>query len=167
MSKEIDAEYLSKLLASFNIESKVLALIKPIINENDYDLYDVIYEKEAKDYYLRIVIDSPKGIDLSDCEKVTNLINDKLDEADYIKDQYFLEVSSPGVERLLRKDEHFEKQIGKKISLKLYQKVDDQKEIVGILEEYNVGKDLIIVSQDKTYNIDLKNIAQAKTVFDW
>lgn len=150
-----------------NIESKVLALIKPIINENDYDLYDVIYEKEAKDYYLRIVIDSPNGIDLSDCEKVTNLINDKLDEADYIKDQYFLEVSSPGVERLLRKDEHFEKQIGKKISLKLYQKVDDQKEIVGILEEYNVGKDLIIVSQDKTYNIDLKNIAQAKTVFDW
>ena len=60
--------------------------------------------KESKDYYLRIVIDKPEGIDINDCETVNNAINDILDEADYIKEQYFLEVSPPGVERILRKE---------------------------------------------------------------
>ena len=94
-------------MAVENIETKVENLLKPIIENLGYELYDVLYVKEGKDYYLRVVIDSSKGIDLDDCEKVNNAINDILDEADYIKEQYFLEVSSPGLERLLRKDKHF------------------------------------------------------------
>ena len=87
-----------------NIEEKVENLIKKNIEDIGYELYDVIYLKEGKNYTLRIVIDNEKGISLEDCEKVNNEITDILDEADYIKDQYFLEVSSPGIERLLRKD---------------------------------------------------------------
>ena len=77
-----------------NIEEKVEELIKEKIENIGYILYDVEYAKEGPNYYLRIFIDSEKGIDLDDCEKVSNEINEKLDEADYIKEQYFLEVSS-------------------------------------------------------------------------
>ena len=87
-----------------NIEERVEAFIKPTIEKMEYDLYDVEYAKEGKNYFLRIFIDKPEGIDLEDCEKVSNEINDLLDEADYIKEQYFLEVSSPGIERVLRKN---------------------------------------------------------------
>ena len=78
-----------------NIEERVEILLKPIIEDLGYDLYDVEYSKEGKDYFLRIFIDKSSGIDLNDCEKVSNIINDKLDEKDYIKEKYFLEVSSP------------------------------------------------------------------------
>ena len=78
-----------------SIEEKVEKLLKAKIESIGYDLYDVEYSKEGKNYFLRIFIDKPEGIDLQDCEKVNNEINDLLDEADYIKEQYFLEVSSP------------------------------------------------------------------------
>ena len=153
-------------MALNNIESKVEELLKPIIINLGYDLYDVIYEKEGKDYYLRIVIDKPEGIDINDCEKVNNEINDILDEADYIKEQYFLEVSSPGLERLLRKDKHFESQIGNEIKIKLFKPIDKQKELIGTLEEYN--KDEITIKvDDKTIKLNSKDIAVAKTIFNW
>lgn len=77
-----------------NIESKVEKLITKPIEKLGYELYDVEYVKEGKDYFLRIYIDSNNGISLDDCEKVNNEITDLLDTADYIKEQYFLEVSS-------------------------------------------------------------------------
>ena len=76
-----------------NIEEKVEKLIKDKIENIGYSLYDVEYAKEGPNYYLRIFIDSKNGIDLNDCEKVSNEINEILDEADYIKEQYYLEVS--------------------------------------------------------------------------
>ncbi len=78
-----------------SIEKNVEALVKPIIENLGYELYDVEYVKEGKNYFLRIFIDKEDGINLNDCEKVNDAINDKLDEKDYIKEQYFLEVSSP------------------------------------------------------------------------
>ena len=153
-------------MADKNIESKVSSLIEPIIENIGYSLYDLLYVKEGKDFYLRVVIDKPEGIDINDCEKVNDAINDILDEADYIKDQYFLEVSSPGLERILRKDKHFEKQIGNEISLKLFKPINKQKELIGILEEYNENE-LTIKVEDETLKINLKDIAIAKTVFNW
>ena len=76
------------------IEERVEKLLQPTIEKIGYDLYDVEYAKEGKNYFLRIFIDKPEGIDLEDCEKVSNEINGLLDEADYIKEQYFLEISS-------------------------------------------------------------------------
>ena len=105
-----------------NIEEKVEELIKDKIENMGYSLYDVEYAKEGPNYYLRIFIDNEKGIDLDDCEKVSNEINEKLDEADYIKEQYYLEVSSPGIERILRKDRHLEQNIGKQVEVKLFKK---------------------------------------------
>ena len=79
-----------------NIEERVKKLIKGKIEDLGYELYDVEYVKEGKNYFLRVYIDKKDGIDLNDCEKVNDGINELLDEADYIKEQYFLEVSSPG-----------------------------------------------------------------------
>ena len=149
-----------------NIETKVEQLLEKIIVNLGYDLYDVRYEKEAKDYYLRIIIDKPEGIDINDCETVNNAINDILDEADYIKDQYFLEVSSPGLERILRKEKHFLSQIGKEVSVKLFKPINKQKELIGILEEYN-NTELTIKVDDETIKINLKDIALVKTIFNW
>ena len=109
------------------MEEKVESLLKPIIENLGYELYDVIYEKEAKDYYLRIFIDKPEGISLEDCETVNNAISDILDEANYIKEQYFLEVSSPGVERLLRKEKHLKQSIGKEITVNLFKPINLEK----------------------------------------
>ena len=149
-----------------NIEEKVEDLIQPIIENLGYNLYDVIYEKEAKDYYLRVFIDSPKGIDLNDCEKVNDAITDKLDEADYIKDAYFLEVSSCGLERLLRSDKHLKEQIGHEIEVKLFKAIDKKKKLQGVLKEFDKGK-LTLNVLDKDVEIERKNISQAKTVYNW
>ena len=86
-----------------NIEEKVEKLIQKKIEDIGYELYDVEYAKEGKNYFLRIFIDNEKGIDLNDCEKVNNEINDILDEANYIKEQYFLEVSSPRSRKSIKK----------------------------------------------------------------
>lgn len=152
-----------------NVEEKVEALVKPIIEGLGYELYDVEYAKEGKNFYLRIFIDSNQGIDLNDCEKVNDAINDVLDEADYIKEQYFLEVSSPGIERVLRKDRHLEQNIGNMVSVKLFKKDEDgNKEYEGILKGFdenyvNIGAE----SDDKQKSLERKNIAQIKTVYNW
>ena len=154
-------------MASKNIETKVEELIKDKVNTLGYEIYDVIFEKEAKDYYLRIFIDSEKGISLEDCEKVNNEITDLLDEADYIKDPYFLEISSPGVERILRKPIHYEKQIGNKINIKLYNKAENgQKDLIGFLKKITDDY-LMLEVEDNLIKIDKKNISTAKTVYDW
>ena len=141
---------------------KVENLVKPIIENIGYELYDVEYAKEGKDYYLRIFIDSPNGIGLNDCELVNNSITDILDEKNYIKDQYYLEISSPGIERNLRRKEQFESNIGNKIEVHLYKQVDGKKVIVGNLKEFS--EEYIIVDDKKIEN---KNIASAKTVYNW
>ncbi len=149
------------------IEEKVENLIKNKIESLGYELYDVEYTKEGKDYFLRIFIDKDSGIDLNDCECVNDAISDLLDEADYIKEQYFLEVSSPGIERVLRKDKHLEQNIGNKIEVKLFKKDEDgNKEYVGSLKEYN--KDTIkIKTEEKEIEINRKDISHIKTVYNW
>ena len=145
------------------IEERVEELIKDKIENIGYSLYDVEYAKEGPNYFLRIFIDSEKGIDLDDCEKVSNEINEKLDEADYIKEQYFLEVSSPGIERILRKDRHLEQNIGKQVEAKLFKKDENgSKNYIGELKKFD--EETVIIDEVK---IERKNIAQLKTVYEW
>ena len=128
-----------------------------------YSLYDVEYAKEGPNYYLRIYIDKPDGIDLNDCEKVNDEINDLLDQADYIKDQYFLEVSSPGIERILKIDSHLEQNIGNQVEAKLYKKDENgRKSYIGELKAFDA--DTITIDEIK---FDRKNIAQLKTIYNW
>ena len=146
------------------IEEKVEQLVKEPIETLGYSLYDVEYAKEGPNYYLRIYIDSPKGIDLNDCEKVSNQINEILDKEDYIKEQYFLEVSSPGIERILRKDEHLKQNIGKEVEVKLFKKdLNGSKNYKGILEKF----DSETITIKENIEIERKNIAQIKTVYSW
>lgn len=153
-------------MAESSIEKKTEELLKNAVTSLGYELYDVEYVKEGKEYHLCIYIDKPGGIDINDCEKVNDVINPILDEEDYIKEQYFLEVSSAGLEKKLRKKEHFKKQIGNKIEVNLYSKIDNKKSLQGILKEYN-DKFLLLQVDEKDVEIDFNQIANAKTVFDW
>ena len=162
------------------IEEKVESLIEPKIKELGYNLYDVEYVKEGKDYYLRVYIDKDTGISIEDCELVSNNINEILDQADYIKDQYFLEVSSPGIERILRKDKHLKENIGKEITIKLFKKdergnkeqvklfkpFNGQKQYEGILKDYSETI-ISLETQNGIFEIERQNIGQIKTMFDW
>ena len=156
----------SEEYVNYKMAKQALSLnseLKSKIENIGYSLYDVEYAKEGQNYYLRIFIDSPKGIDLNDCEKVSNEINELLDQADYIKEQYFLEVSSPGIERVLRKDSHLAQNIGSKVEAKLYKKDENgNKSYIGELKAF----DSETITIDK-FEFDRKNIAQLKTVFDW
>ena len=149
-----------------NIEEKVEQLIEKTINELGYKLYDVEYAKEGKDYFLRIFIDKNEGIDLNDCVKVNDTVNPILDAADYIKEQYFLEISSPGIERTLRKDKHLKQNIGEKVEIKLFKPINKQKNIIGILKDYN-AEQIEIETSEEVCKIDRKNISIIKTVYEW
>ena len=149
-----------------SIEERVESLIESTINNLEYELYDVEYAKEGKDYFLRIFIDKEAGIDLNDCEKVNDGINDLLDQADYIKEQYFLEVSSPGIERILRKDKHLEANIGTLVEIKMFKAIDGQKVLQGILKEFSKEK-IVIETEDGNLEIRRKNISVIKTVYEW
>lgn len=144
------------------LEKKVEDLVRPIIEKLGYEVYDVIYQKEGKSNHLIIFIDKEEGIGLNDCELVNNSITDILDEKDYIKNEYYLEISSPGIERNLRKEEHYISNLGKQIEVHLYKQIEGRKEIIGKLKEYN-EKYLII---EETI-IEKENIALAKTIYNW
>ena len=151
-----------------NIEEKVEKLLKKPIKELGYKLYDVNYVKEGQNYFLRVFIEKDDGeICLDDCEKVNNGINDILDTADYIKEQYFLEVSSTGVEKVLRKDEHLKQNIDNEIQIKLFKPINKQKEFVGTLKEFDENNIILCLENNGEIKIDRKDIALIKTVFDW
>ena len=154
-----------------SIEEKIENLVKPKIEDLGYELYDVQYVKEGQNYILRIFIEKPNSsIDLNDCEKVNNSINDLLDNANYIKEQYFLEISSTGVEKILRKDKHLKEKIGEEIQISLFKQIDilgkKQKEIIGVLKEFNENNIIIQINKGDI-SINRKDISQIKTVFDW
>ena len=146
------------------IEEKIENLVKETIEKLGYELYDVFYLKEGQNKILRIIIDQDKGISLDDCEKVNNAIKDRIDEADYIEEQYYLEISSPGIERILRKDWQLKKFAGEEVEIKLFKKDDrGNKSYIGILgciTDENLEIDL-----GEKITINRKNIAQVKTVY--
>ena len=146
------------------IEESVEALVKDKIEGLGYELYDVLFLKEGSNRILRIVIDNNKGISLDDCEKVNDEVKDIIDEADLVKEQYFLEISSPGIERLLRKDWQLKKFKGEIVEVKLFKKDDKgNKNYIGNLDD--VTDDILTIKTDEIINIDRKNISQVKTVY--
>ena len=148
------------------VEERIETLIKDTIENIGYDLYDVEYAKEGPNYYLRIFIDNKNGIDLNDCEKVSNAINEMLDESDIIKEQYYLEVSSPGIERIIRKDKHLEQNKGKQIEVKLFKKdKNGNKSYIGELEDFN--SETITIKNEKEITIERKDIASMRTIYEW
>ena len=142
------------------IEDKVWELIKETVSNLQLDIYDVEYVKEGNGWFLRIYIDKENGVDINDCENVSRAIDPLLDEAEVITGQYTLEVSSPGVERVLRRSEHFSKYIGSEIEISLYKTVDNKKSFTGVLK---LADDEKIVIDDMSF--DRKDISKVKTVY--
>ncbi|MBR2704192.1 MAG: ribosome maturation factor RimP [Clostridia bacterium] len=151
-----------------NIEEKIESRVSGIITDLGYKLYDVQYVKEGKDYFLRIFIEKENGeIDLNDCETVNNAITDVLDEEDYIKEQYFLEVSSTGVEKMIRKDKHLKENIGELITVKLFKPIDGSKEFVGELVNFDDENLSLKLEDESNIEIERKNISLIKKFYDW
>ena len=151
-----------------NIEEKIENRVSGIIEDLGYKLYDVQYVKEGKDYFLRIFIEKEDGeIDLNDCENVNNAITGVLDEEDYIKEQYFLEVSSTGVEKMIRKEKHLKENIGELITVKLFKPIDGSKEFIGELISFD--DEILSLKLDDESNIEIerKNISLIKKFYDW
>jgi ribosome maturation factor RimP len=117
----------------------VAELAAPAVAEQGCELWDVEYVREAGQWFLRLYLDKEGGIDILDCEAVSRKVSDLLDEADPIEGSYTFEVSSAGLERALKKPEHFAACMGQEVDVKLYRAMDGTKEHTGILEGYEDG----------------------------
>ncbi len=126
-----------------NTVAAVWQLAEPIAKELGLELWDVRFVKEGVSWFLRIFIDKEGGINIEDCENMSRAIDAPLDEADPIEQSYCLEVSSPGVERELTRDFHFEKNIGSKVMLRLIRPKDGKRDFKGVLEDYD-GKNITV-----------------------
>ncbi|MBQ7600354.1 MAG: ribosome maturation factor RimP [Clostridia bacterium] len=151
-----------------SVADTVWELAEPVAKDLGFSLWDVEYVKEGSDMILRITIDTDReeGITIDDCEAMHRAIDPVLDEADPIEDAYMLAVSSPGVERVLTRPEHFSKMSGSDIMLKFYASVDGSKTLRATLVGLEDGA--VIVRENGTERrFPLKSVAKCETVFDW
>ena len=149
-----------------SLETKIKEVLEPVINDLGFKVYDIIYEKEAQDYYLRVFIDKDEVISSDDCALVSQTIDPILDEKDFIKGSYLLEVSSPGLERRIRDDAQLEKAINSKIEVHTYKKVNEDKVLVGDLISFSESN-IILDINNENIEIDRENISTMKTVYEW
>ncbi len=120
-----------------DIEARTEALLEPIAKANSVRIYDVEYVSEAGEMYLRAYIDKDGGVTIEDCEAVSRALSDELDKDDFIGDPYYLEVSSPGLGRPLKKDRHLQASIGERVEIKTYKPIDKVKEFLGVLKVFD------------------------------
>ena len=142
------------------------ALVTPFIQENNFELVDTEFVKEGGNYYLRVYIDKPGGINIDDCELISRALSDKLDEEDYIEEAYILEVSSPGLGRPLKKEKDYQRALGEEIEIKLYKAIDKVKEFHGILKSYD-DETLTIEENGNDITFEKKNIAIIRLAIDF
>ena len=147
-----------------SIKETVREAILPTVTELGYDIWDITYSKVGADYHLEITIDSEAGINIEDCEKVHRAIDPILDEIDPIEGFYYLDVSSPGVERELRTDAHISRSIGEKVEAKLFAPKDGRRAVVGILSAFEDGK-ITIDENGNALVFAQSEIAKLTTVF--
>ncbi|SFH67487.1 ribosome maturation factor RimP [Pisciglobus halotolerans] len=150
-----------------SIVEKVSEVVEPITTEMHYELVDIEYVKEGKNWFLRVYIDKPSGITLEDCAEVSEKVSEKLDQIkpDPFPHAYFLEVSSPGAERPLKKEEDYQNALGKTINISLYEPVEGEKIYEGVLEEITESSltlSIRIKTRTKEMTFDRKKIAKAR-----
>lgn len=137
-------------LAKQSTVERVYEIVKPFADELGLEIWDITFKKEGTDWYLRIFIDKDGGVSIDDCVDLTHAVSKPLDDADPIKQNYMLEISSPGVERELSKDEHFEKYIGSGVIIKTIRPVDGVRDFNGVLKKY----------ENKTITVELQDGAE-------
>ncbi len=140
--------------------------VLPICEELGLQLVDTEFTKEGADYALTVFIDKDGGVGVDDCQAVSDALNPILDEQDYISESYTLYVSSPGLGRKLRRPHDFEWAVGKEVEIRTYQPVNGQKEIRGILKDWN--KDQVTIETDgNEQSIQRKDISLIRMAFDF
>ena len=151
-------------------EAKTEELILPVLRELGIELYDIDYEKEGGEYFLRVYIDKEGGVTIDDCVNVSRAFDVILDREDYISDPYTFEVSSPGLGRPLKKEKDYLRNIGKRIEIKTFQKKDGGKEFSGILTDFADGIVTLMPDEEKPEDVlvfSRKEIALARLAFDF
>ena len=148
-------------------EQKTEELVMPFITENNFELVDVEYVKEAGNWYLRVYIDKENGITVDDCEIISRALSDKLDSQDFIEDSYILEVSSPGLGRPLKKEKDFKRSIGKEVEVKLYKAINRQKDFEGVLKAYSDTEITIEIDENEEMTFLRNDIALIRLSFDF
>ena len=145
-------------------------ILAGFLEENGYELYNCEFVKEGRDWFLRVYIDlaSREGyVGTEDCEKVSRFLSEQLDHSDPIEQNYYLEVSSPGMDRPLLKPEHFERYLGEEVEVKLYKGKDGTKKIEGVLKAFAKEEEdgdymvTIVDHNEKEWNLQLAEIAKA------
>ncbi len=141
-------------------EAVLEELAAPVCEELGVYIYDSEYKKEGGEYYLRLFIDKDGGVTIDDCENVSRLLNEILDEKDYVPDAYIFEVSSPGIDRKLTRDWHFEKAIGSDVEIKLFAPFEGSKLLSGTLVGYDhslislkMGERVVRIERGKTSSV--------------
>ena len=147
-------------------ENQTQELLAPIAAANGVWVYDVEYVKEGSDYYLRAYIDKPGGVSIQDCENVSRALSEELDRVDPIPDSYILELSSPGLGRILKKDKHLMAAIGQEVELKLFQPVDGRREFSGALERFD-AEHIVIREGESERNFSRSEIASIRLALDF
>lgn len=147
-----------------SVRDTVREAIEPTVCELGYMIWDVTYSKIGADYHLEITIDSERGIGIDDCERVHRAIDPILDECDPIEGFYYLEVSSPGIERELRTEEHIAACIGECVEAKLFAPKDGRKTVVGKLTSYADGV-VVITEGDIAVSLERSEISKLATVY--
>ncbi|MBS5521051.1 MAG: ribosome maturation factor RimP [Clostridiales bacterium] len=152
-------------MAKKDYEQLTEELITPIIEKHQFELVDVEWVKEGSNWYLRIYIDKDGGITVDDCEIINREFGDVLDEKDYISENYIFEVSSPGLDRPLKKEKDYARSLGKDVEIRLYRPVDKKKEFVGTLESYDKNTVTIGLEDGQSMTFDKSAIALIRLAF--
>ena len=147
-----------------HIEEAVEAIVQEIVQDSNLEVVDVEYVKE-RDWYLRIYLDKEGGIEIDDCQRISEALEQILDEKDLLKDAYILEVSSPGLDRVLKKARDFEREQGKDVEVTFYAPVDGKKTWVGTLTGYDREKNAIVLDGEK--ELLLEKTAQVRLHIDF
>lgn len=153
-------------MAYSKIEQLCFELAEPIAKENGCYIYDIEYVKEGSVRFLRIFADRDGGISLDECEAISRALSTVLDKKDPIKENYFLEVSSPGIERKLKTPGHFKKYLGETVDLSFYKPFNGQKQLTATLIDYENDK-IKIDYEESCFEIPMSDISSAKLHFDF
>lgn len=145
-----------------NTVAKVAEIVAPYVGELGLDIWDIRFVKEGTDWYLRIFIDKDGGVSIDDCVDLTHAITKPLDDADPISQSYLLEVSSPGVERELITDSHFEKYIGAAVMMRLIRPIDKIRDFSGTLKKYENGLITVELADGEELTVNKKETSYVK-----
>ena len=150
-----------------SVVETVTKVVTPIVDEQNFELVDIEFVKEGQNWFLRVFIDKPNGIDIEECALVSEKLSDAMDQLnpDPIPQAYFLEVSSPGAERPLKKESDYENAMGEYIHVSLYATFEGEKQFNGFLTELTpetLTLNVKIKTREKAITFDRKNIAKAR-----